>query len=223
MDTLTQETHLRLMRAVASEMATAKGVYVLKGGTALMFTRGLDRFSTDLDYDGAKRLSLVGALKTGAGRAGVTVSEVEILKDSDVMQTYRMRYVAAKDVIQSLLVETRIREIDFAETEKTKDGLLVYKPHKQLAQKLEAAADRGNRAPRDLYDIAFLVEKYPEAAVANAEKLKAFASNPDLLLHIYSSTWRYDEILGEKPLESVILGLMESMEKALKQEISIRK
>ena len=44
------------MRAVLGEMQDTP--YVLKGGTALLFTRGLDRHSTDLDFDSSKKLNL---------------------------------------------------------------------------------------------------------------------------------------------------------------------
>lgn len=44
-----QHLHQRVMYHIV--MALQDTPYVLKGGTALMMTRGLDRHSTDLDFD----------------------------------------------------------------------------------------------------------------------------------------------------------------------------
>lgn len=48
--------HQRVMRQVLNQVQDTP--YVLKGGTALLFARNLDRHSTDLDFDAGKRLNL---------------------------------------------------------------------------------------------------------------------------------------------------------------------
>ncbi len=47
-----QERHERLMWAVLAQVRDFG--LILKGGTALAFTRGLDRHSTDLDFDASR-------------------------------------------------------------------------------------------------------------------------------------------------------------------------
>jgi hypothetical protein len=80
-------SHEKIMRAVTTEIASGKGVYVLKGGTALMFARGLDRFSTDLDYDSSKKLSLEATVRVGFRKTGARIADLRILRDSGLAQS----------------------------------------------------------------------------------------------------------------------------------------
>jgi predicted nucleotidyltransferase component of viral defense system len=165
----TMAAHEKIMRAVAIEIASGKGVYVLKGGTALMFARGLDRFSTDLDYDSPKKLSLEATIRAGFRKTGARIADLRILRDSGLAQKMIVSYDLPGAARIGLKIEARIKSVPPDDIERTPDGFLVYTPQKQLAQKLHAANARGNRAPRDLYDIAFLVWKFPRAVAANAD------------------------------------------------------
>lgn len=50
-----QQRHVDLMRHITQEVTARTGDnFVLKGGTALLLSYGLPRFSTDLDFDGRR-------------------------------------------------------------------------------------------------------------------------------------------------------------------------
>lgn len=59
-----QSIHLDLMRSIAQRVGDTP--YVLKGGAALIFTRDLNRYSTDLDFDSGQKLNLKGRIEVQA-------------------------------------------------------------------------------------------------------------------------------------------------------------
>ena len=63
-----QELHERLMRDVVTCVQDLD--LVLKGGTALAFTRGLNRHSTDLDFDTNGAVELRDQIDGAARAAG---------------------------------------------------------------------------------------------------------------------------------------------------------
>ena len=46
-----EEERINFMKAIALEISENEKPAVLKGGTSLVLTRGLDRFSEDMDFD----------------------------------------------------------------------------------------------------------------------------------------------------------------------------
>ena len=56
-----ETSHADLMRAIARSLRDTP--LVLKGGTALLFGYGLDRFSEDLDFDSHQKLNLESRIR----------------------------------------------------------------------------------------------------------------------------------------------------------------
>ena len=54
----TEALRLEVMRRIVEQLQDTP--YVLKGGSALVFTRDLDRLTNDLDFDSSKPLNLEG-------------------------------------------------------------------------------------------------------------------------------------------------------------------
>ena len=46
-----EEERINFMKAIALEISVNEKSAILKGGTSLLLTRGLDRFSEDMDFD----------------------------------------------------------------------------------------------------------------------------------------------------------------------------
>jgi hypothetical protein len=173
-----------------------------------------------LDYDSSKKLSLEATVKDGARKAGVEVMSMRVLRNSDMAQKMMIGCAMPDGVRGELKIGARIRQVPLAEVEKTQDGLLVYTPQKQLAQKTATAGARGNRAPRDWFDIAFLAKKYPEATEAKADALRVFANNPDSLLNFYRASWEDDPVLSSKPIADAVLSIMEAVDNLPKLTVS---
>ncbi|MDR2080760.1 MAG: nucleotidyl transferase AbiEii/AbiGii toxin family protein [Campylobacteraceae bacterium] len=70
---------------------------ILKGGTALMFGYGLDRFSEDLDFDiahyfvGKNTIKLDGVLKKSIP-SGVELISLNLKKDTKAVTCYILNY-----------------------------------------------------------------------------------------------------------------------------------
>jgi predicted nucleotidyltransferase component of viral defense system len=210
------EAHAGIMRAIAVEISKGKGPYVLKGGTALMLARGLDRFSTDLDYDTGKKLALDAVIKDGARKAGCEVLLIEKAKDSDVNQKLFVTYRTHGGEEELLKIEAKIRPVDISKTEVTADGLRIYNTATQLAQKIATAQARGGRAPRDLFDIGFLAWKFPDAAKANATALIDFGRDAGQLVAKYAVAWEQDAIIAPTSIEDAALKVSLIAERLLK-------
>ena len=56
--------------------------YVLKGGTALALLYGLDRQSDDLDFDGAKAVSIKNQVRDGLQDANVSMISFKLVYDT---------------------------------------------------------------------------------------------------------------------------------------------
>ena len=70
-----QELHERLMKDVLVRVRDLD--LVLKGGSALAFTRGLNRHSTDLDFDANRGVELSDRIEAAAGTVGVNLGPVD--------------------------------------------------------------------------------------------------------------------------------------------------
>ena len=133
---------------------------MLKGGTALLLAHELPRHSTDLDFDSAKKLNIEGRLRAGLAEAGVEVASMDLRKDSATVQRFMIHYHergAAGDTTL-LKVETSFRppSPDAAVIEAR--GIRTYDIPTLYDQKLEAL--EGRTAPRDLFDVAHMTERY---------------------------------------------------------------
>ncbi len=109
------------MRAVVAAMQP-RTQYVLKGGTGLLFTRRLDRHSTDLDFDTRRAVQIEQIVRHAFKKADVQILHVNRMKDSHAMQRYKIHYYNAAS-----------RERDFLKIE-TKTG-------KEIAPESGSAAD----------------------------------------------------------------------------------
>jgi predicted nucleotidyltransferase component of viral defense system len=93
------------MRAVAEDFSSLP--LALKGGTALLFCYGLDRFSEDLDFDGSKKLNLESRLRASLARV-TKHHDIRIAKDTDTVQRYKILYHTVEGA-GNLKVETSYR------------------------------------------------------------------------------------------------------------------
>ncbi|MBU1200129.1 nucleotidyl transferase AbiEii/AbiGii toxin family protein [Patescibacteria group bacterium] len=127
-----------------------------KGGTSLFFFYGLDRFSTDLDFD----------LITDIKDLDISLIDGAVNKSLDILDKRKKRYTlfwlgSYEKGLQKVKVEINLRK--FPNEYEVKDfrgySVLVMKPEFMFAHKLCAVLDRKNLQNRDLYDIWFMFEK----------------------------------------------------------------
>lgn len=155
-----QKERIKLMKEILPLFGDK---YVLKGGTALLLYYGLDRYSEDLDFDCltnnmdfTKRLIKHKDFKNW---------NISIKKNTDTVFRAMIDYGANSSLGEyPLKIEVSSRNSNFLKNKKleykTIDGVNVYDIKELIKMKANAFTNRDKI--RDLYDISFLLEKYPD-------------------------------------------------------------
>jgi predicted nucleotidyltransferase component of viral defense system len=202
-----QTQHIFVMRAVAERLQDTP--YILKGGTALILTRSLDRYSTDLDFDSEQKINLTGRIETALKNIReIELRSLKLVKDTDTVQRYKIHYVDQLTGEDTLLkIETSFRQSPPPQSIETIAGIKTYKIEYLFDQKLNAAQNR--TVSRDLYDLAFLVEQFgTQLRDEQIEAVQQFVANPDQLVEQYRLTFQLDEALSNlTTVEDIVLSL----------------
>ena len=189
-----QELHERLMWAVLERVRDLD--MVLKGGTALAFTRGLNRHSTDLDFDSERPVELRDRIDSAAQALGVNLGHVE-RKDRPKRQRFRAPYPRlAGDKDRFFKVNAR-----HADPLRTGDievigGVRSYRVPVLFDQKLAATASRIEA--RDLFDLAFVMRQYGDSLRDDQiRRADAFTEDLDRLEQRCKKMFEQDEVLSD--------------------------
>jgi predicted nucleotidyltransferase component of viral defense system len=212
-----QALHIEVMRVVAQQLKDTP--YVLKGGSALILTRSLNRYSTDLDFDSQIKLNLAGRIETALKRIReIELRSLKVVKDTDTVQRYKIHYVDKRTGEDTLLkVETSFRDIPQPESIETIDGIKTYGINTLFDQKMNAAANRAEA--RDLYDLAFLIKQYGSRLRDDQiEAVQSFAMNPDQMVEQYRASFKVDDALANvTTVEDIALSIHLDSEELFKQ------
>ena len=206
-----EERHLEVMRKIAENLSGTP--YVLKGGTALVLTRGLQRHSTDLDFDAPKPLNIVKYIRRGLAMARVNLLRLRQAKDTHLVQRYKVHYSGASGQEDVLLkIETSFRNPPDAADVETIEGIQTYKIAAIFDQKLSAFENRCSA--RDLYDLAYLTSHFgSDLSEAQVGRIDAMTSDLDALIDSFRCAFLSDEALStQASVEEVALELRESVE-----------
>ncbi|MEA3355079.1 MAG: nucleotidyl transferase AbiEii/AbiGii toxin family protein [Patescibacteria group bacterium] len=193
------DKHKQVLSKILIDLARQKSLVSklgFKGGTALFLFYGLDRFSTDLDFD---LIDSVDILNIGL------IDEV-IKKSLNILDEKEKRHTlfwigSYEKGLQKVKIEVNLRE--FPNEYEIKDfrgySVLVMKPEYMFAHKLCAVLDRKNLQNRDLYDVWFMFENsFPInediIKLRTGKKLKKYFK--DLLKSINSLSENYDILAG---------------------------
>ena len=156
-----QVEHAEVMASICQTFSKNKMPMVLKGGTALGLCFGLDRFSEDLDFDSDKPLNLETTIKQvfaqmGKAKPHLRNPSISLKKKTDTVRRYRIIYADGKN----LKLETSFRHVPEDKELVEINGILTYKINVLIDQKINAL--NGRTAARDLYDVIYLYEHYPD-------------------------------------------------------------
>lgn len=221
-----QALHQRLMRSILEVLQDTP--YVLKGGAALIFTRNLDRHSSDLDFDSSRRIRLEGRLHTGVKSAGVELLSLKVVKDTDTVQRYKLHYRApASDQDTLLKVETSFRQPPATQDVEVVNGIRTYTIGVLFDSKMAAAENRTEA--RDLYDLAHLVSNYGDRlSPEQLSRVEVFSGDVDELAARYASSFAVDDVLRQRAtVDDTVIALRVAAESYLErqngQEVSAEK
>jgi predicted nucleotidyltransferase component of viral defense system len=192
--TYEEKSHSKVMRAITQSFSDTP--LVLKGGTALLFGYGLDRFSEDLDFDSSKKISLESRIQRCLPH-GVEIKAFGIVKNTDTMTCYRLAYVDGS-VESKLKIEVSYRSPVMPSEVSLIDGMRILSVSRLLDHKIAAAHDgeKPRTKIRDLYDLDFIVTKYPENISAEQlHRLKKFSMSPDVLMTTYRDAYQFESLV----------------------------
>ena len=168
-----QEDRIKFMKEILPLFSEN---FILKGGTALSLFYGLNRYSEDLDFDCiSQNMNFIKNLKT---HRNFKEWKITIKKDTEFVFKAMIDYGATSHLGNyPLKIEVSGRERNRLRLLKDKNifyqninGVNVYNIDKLIAMKINAF--NGRDKVRDLFDINFLFEHYPELfTIANLESI----------------------------------------------------
>jgi predicted nucleotidyltransferase component of viral defense system len=203
--------HQKVMQQVLARIQDTP--YVLKGGTALLFTRKLDRHSTDLDFDAGKQINIEGRIREGLKAAGVEVKSISKVKDTATVQRYKIHYldpVNGKDRL--LKIETSFRQEPKVENIEVVNGIRTYAAGYMFDLKMDAAENRTQA--RDLYDLAHLLREYgDQLSSVQIARAEVFSQDIGSLVTRYSQSFNTDNVLKTRAnIDDTVIALREAVE-----------
>lgn len=153
-----QKEHAKVIVSFLQYLNGTTDQFILKGGTALMMCYHLDRFSEDIDLDGFDP-AMEPIIADYCNRQGFSY---RIAKDTDTVKRYMLDYGAEGKPLK-IEVSYRRRAIEPEECARI-NGILVYTIDGLCAMKV--GAYQGRDRIRDLYDLAFICDRYWEQLTA---------------------------------------------------------
>lgn len=157
---------------------------------------------------------LTDIIKESAQSAGLTITELNVNKDTRATKRYMLHYEGAENL--PLKIEVSLRDTaQFDEQDvKVVDGIRVYSVERLAELKTEAFIHRIKA--RDIFDVAFLLDRYPDAV--GTETLKKITNRvQEMGIDFLSLTMQQDRILQHYDTEAIILSLDDSISKLQQQ------
>jgi predicted nucleotidyltransferase component of viral defense system len=190
---------------------------VLKDGAALMLCYDLDRFSEDLDFDSYSdkfnfdrfQRSLMKLLITNSQR----LERINVKRDTENSKKLMLKYSQVDNASEyPLKIEFSLRNRDIIKDSDYHiiNGICVYKIKNITIKKLDDFKNRTSCA--DIYDIAFLLKKYP--SVFNLEMLNVIKKkDPGSLLTAFKNDKASDSFLHKIDETNLILEMLDKIKK----------
>lgn len=175
------------------------------GGTAFAFAWGLNRHSTDLDFDTNRPVELRDRIESSARALAVKLGPVE-RRDRPMRQRFLGHYPRPPGSRRPIFkVNVRYKDPPRAEDTEVVDGFRTYKVPVLSDQKLAATASRVQ--PRDLFDLAFAMQRYGTSLRDDQiRRADAFTGDLNRLERRYKEAFERDEILrGISDVEDTLL------------------
>lgn len=137
--------------------------FIFKGGTALRFYYGLDRYSEDLDFDAiSNNMDIIKRLKSHKDFKNWQIYEKKISETSNRFtidygaKTPLGKYPLKIDISGRNKMLLRDSQLAYSKI----DGVCVY--NVEIIAQMKRQAFLSRNKIRDFYDIGFLLEKYPQ-------------------------------------------------------------
>lgn len=205
-----KDNHHKVMWAILEKLNEKDTPVYLKGGTALYFFYGLDRFSEDLDFNAKRRINLETKIKDAIRESGAEILKATTKKNTDTVHRIMIHY-SMDGVDGRLKVETSFRESCNPQDIVVVRGVRTYPIESLADMKLNAMfGERRRTKARDLYDIRFIMREFPEVFVADRlDRCKFYFSDIDDVESRYRAAFEDDNIIATGELTEIVLGISE--------------
>jgi predicted nucleotidyltransferase component of viral defense system len=209
-----QTERYEIMKLIASNVAG--GGVVLKGGTGLLLCYGLDRFSDDLDFDPYSLefnfKQFQRTIEKILIENNITIERLNVKKDTETTKRIMVKYKQLDNTHGDYPLKIEISFRDVMGINQSDyhivNGICVYKIEKLATRKLDAFNKRTRC--RDIYDIAFLLKKFP--SIFNKEMLYTIKNKDlDMLIEILETDKRDDTILAEVDATKLIMDMIDNI------------
>ena len=212
-----QKKRTLLMYDIACEISKEdKNSLILKGGTSLLFCYNLNRFSTDLDYDGMTynfnldKIFKNCFLKNNLHWDG----NIKPKKHTQTVIRYMLHYKESED--DPLKIEISFRNMDYIENGynyfEIKNGIKTYPIPILARSKIDTFLDR--MKARDIFDAAFLLKTYP-GAIDDERIIKCNEKIKSLGLDYFEKELKNEPVLSKFDHEDILL----NFENAIKSRV----
>jgi predicted nucleotidyltransferase component of viral defense system len=179
-------------------------LFILKGGTSLMFCYGLDRFSEDIDFDAVNEEDIIKYVDAFCKYAGYTYN---VNKDTKTVKRCMIHYGSTK----VLKIETSYRTKSINRNAVCNiNGITVYTIDKLM--QLKCAAYQGRDKIRDLYDVVFIgLNYFNSLSDATITVLQSALSYKGLEQFDYLIKNQKDELIDNRVLLDNFLNLWDML------------
>jgi predicted nucleotidyltransferase component of viral defense system len=209
-----ETSRILLMFSLAKDIAKDNNdKLLLKGGTSLVLCYNLNRFSTDLDYDGMNyNIDLTNNIKKIFEENKLNLTKIILKKDTDTVKRYMIHYDESKD--EPLKIEISFRNMDYFNNDinyyESKNDIITY-PITQLSNfKCDTFFSRIKA--RDIFDVAFLLKYYPET-FDKQRILKCIEKINSLGLDYFEEVMKDDKVIKNYDTETILLELNNNLSK----------
>ncbi len=205
-----------VMRSVIQHVQDAP--CILRGGSALAFTRGLNRHTTDLDFDLEKKANLEPLIRTGVEAAGMRMPGTERRPHRKSARYWVDYQVTHGEKPVQLKVDAHFLDKRFTTDIQVVAGIRTYTVGALFEQKLAATGSR-NEA-NDLFDLAFMVTRLADSLNdRQILRLQQFIGDPRRLDRRYRQLFHEEEALRRITTYN---GCKRDIERAVASEIARR-
>ena len=180
--------------------------FILKGGTALMLCYALNRFSEDIDLDGAPGWNIIPIIEKFCKLKGYVC---RVGKDTKTVQRCFINYGNIESPLK-IEVSFRRRELDTRDIIMYSDSIFVYGIESLLSMKL--AAYSGRDKLRDIYDVTFICLNYwSSLSPLLRDMARSVLSYKELEYVNYILQEQSDELIDKDKLLSDFLTLLDKL------------
>jgi len=174
---------------------------VLKGGTSLLFGYGLNRYSTDLDFNTTKNINHINSIVEILKNKRIHYSTIHDRKEgSRVITDILFKYRQKKDKLK-IDIDYSGKYMNDELNITCNNGIYMFSANILCRMKYEAFLNR--KKARDIFDIGYLLQHFPQYFNENMIKKIEQRIN-ELGIDMIKIIYMKDDVLKNLPVDEIV-------------------